>query len=117
MFVWVLRVHGFGVLSAVLGLAIVARLVDRRLMPGRACLDGALVGFCGWAAFIFFVRDGNRPLQAGSLTAIVWWWWVVLAPMIVPLEAGLLGWLGTQSIWRWFFLGAGVLLALWLAIP
>ncbi len=116
MFIWVLRVHGFGLLSALLGLAVVTRLVDPRQAPARACLDGALTGFCGWVAFAF-VSDGIRTLQAGSLMAIVWWWWVALAPLIVPLEAGLLGWLGTRSIWRWLFLGAGVVLAHWVAIP
>jgi hypothetical protein len=31
---------------------------------------------------------------------------------MVPMEAGLLGWLATKSRWRWLLLGTGLLLAL-----
>lgn len=118
MFIWVLRVHGMGLLSALLALAVVTRFVDRRLMPGGACMAGAVMGFCGWLVFV--IGPGvTWSSQAESLTAIVWEDWVALASLIVPLEAGLLGWLGTASIWRWFFLGAGLVAALppWLWLP
>ena len=110
MFTWSLWVHFFGLLSALLGSAVLTRLVDRRLVPGRACLAGSVIGFCGWVAFLLGYR---RALpQPESLTATVWLWWCALAGRIVPLEAGLLGWLGTATLWRWFLLGAGAALGL-----
>jgi len=110
MSTWSLWVHLFGLLGASLALAVLTRVASRRLMPGPACLAGALAGFSGWAAFLLgYHRALPRP---ESLTAALWLWWCVLGSSVVPLEAGLLGWLGTRSRWRWFLLGTGLLLAL-----
>jgi hypothetical protein len=110
MFTWSLWVPFIGVLSALLLVAILTRLVDRRVVPGRACLAGSVIGFCGWVAFLLGYR---RPWPVPeSLTATVWLCWCALAVSIIPLEAGLLGWFGTSSRWRWFVLGTGVALAL-----
>ncbi len=107
---WSLWVHFFGLLSALLALAVLTRLVKRRAARGPAWLAGAVIGFCGWAAFLLGYR---RPMpRPGSLAATVWLWWCALAATAIPLEAGLLGWLGTRSRWRWFLLGTGLVLAL-----
>jgi hypothetical protein len=109
MFIGLLRISGLGILSAILALAVVTRFVRRRLMPGRACVAGAVMGFCGWVAFA--VSPGSSwGIRNPSFAVTAWLDWVAFAPLIVPLLAGLLGWLGTASRWRWAFLGAGVAL-------
>lgn len=107
MFIWLLRISGLGILSAVLALAVVTRFACRRLMPGRACVVGAVMGFCGWVAFLVS-PGGSWSIQNPSFAVNAWLDWLAFAPLIVPLLAGLLGWLGTASRWRWVLLGAGV---------
>jgi len=105
----VLVLNGMGILSALVVLAVVVRLVHRQLMPGSVCVAGAVVGICASAAYLF-AAEGSTGFRTDSLAAKVWVDWVAFAPVLLPLEAGLLGWLGTASKWRWFFLGAGLLL-------
>ena len=100
--------NGIGILSALLTLAILIRLVNRRLMPARACLAGAALGFWGWLAF--FVSRGQWGSRDYSVAAQFWRFWVAMAPMVVPLESGLLGWMGVASLRRWLFLAAGIAL-------
>jgi len=110
MFSWPLWLHLFGLLSVFLALAVLTKLVDRALVPPPACLAGAVLGFCGWAAFLLGYR---RALpQPQSLAATTWLWWCALGASMIPLEAGLLGLFGTTSRWRWVLLGTGLALAL-----
>jgi hypothetical protein len=109
-----LGLNGIGILSALLGLAIVIRLVSRRLMPARACLAGAALGFGGWLAYV--VSKGKWGSADRSVAAVVWLFWAAMAPLVVPLEAGVLGWMGAGPIRRWFFLAAGVVLAVSLVL-
>ncbi len=105
-----LWLNGIGILSALLALAILIRLVNRRLMPARACLAGAALGFWGWLAFVV-IPKGQLSSADQSVAAEVWLFWAAMSPLVVPLEAGVLGWMGSASLRRWFFLAAGVALA------
>jgi len=115
MFIWVERADG--VLAGVLALVLLTRFIGRWLiLPRRLYLGGAVMGFCGWVAFV--LSRGSTTYGRAGIVSVVWEQWVSAAPFILPLEGGLLGWLGARSFWRWCFLSAGVAMALlpWLAV-
>jgi hypothetical protein len=106
MLIWVLR--GDGVLAAVTAFLLLARLATQRLLlPRGAYVLGAAIGFCGWLAFLF--SRGVVSEQPGT-GPFIWQQLLIVAPFTLPLQAGLLGWVGVRSSWRWCFLAAGLLL-------
>jgi hypothetical protein len=66
------------------------------------------MGFCGWLAFL--LSSGGTSFDQPGTAAFIWQEWLTVAPFALPLEAGLLGWVGVRSLWRWCFLAAGLLL-------
>jgi len=109
VFVWVLRVEGLA--GAVFALMLAIRFITGRLVAPRIVyILGALMGFCGWAAYL--ASSGVVFFEQRGATGVIWQEWLALAPFALPLEGGLLGWVGVRSRWRWCFLAGGILLAL-----
>ncbi len=107
--IWVLRVNA--VLADLLALLIIVRIVTQRLVFPRAVYIGsALLGFGGWVAYLFIT--GGTPLGREGQASLGWEQWLAVTPFILPLEAGFVGWLGIRSWWRWYMLGAGMVLSL-----
>jgi hypothetical protein len=105
-----------GVLAALLALLLVVRLIiGHRLTPPRGVyLCGAVMGFCGWVAFV--LSKGAAVYERRGTISIIWEQWVSMASLILPLEAGFLGWVAIRSRWRWCLLAAGMGVALFLPV-
>lgn len=113
MLIWVLSVNG--VLAGILALLLLTRIVAGRLvLPRGAYLAGALLGFSGWVAFL--LSGGSASFEGGGVAAAIWLHWLWVTPAVLPLEAGLLGWVGLRSSWRWCLLAAGLVLSLVLSL-
>ena len=100
---WVLGLDG--IIAAGLALLIISTRIARRLLlPRQVYAMGAVAGFLGWGAIL--VTRGS-VLCTRSLLTTMWILWIMLLPLTLPLLAGLSGWLGARSPWRWVFLCAG----------
>jgi hypothetical protein len=105
MFIWELR--GIGILTIVLIALLVARLVAGRLiLPPEAYIAGSLAGFSGYIAFL--LASGSTTFEGGGIAAEIWEEWLWVAPLILPLVAGFVGWVATRSSLRRYFLATGV---------
>jgi hypothetical protein len=95
-----------GALTTLLLLLLIARLLTGRLiLPAKAY---AFLSFAGLTAYVvFLLASGHSSRPSGGLAA-VWDHWLMMAPMLLPLVSGLLGWAALRSFWRWCFLGAGI---------
>ena len=96
-----------GALTALLLLLLFARLLTGRLiLPAKAY---TVLSFAGLTAYVvFLVSSGHWFRPSGGAFAEVWVLWLAIAPMLLPLVSGLLGWAGLQSLWRWCFFGVGI---------
>lgn len=104
MLYWVLTLNG--VLSAILTLLIALRFLGRPLKPSPVvCAAGSIAGFCAWTAWL--LSSGQVTSGEGGIASLIWQQWIWLAPFLVALEAGFLGWYAVRSFWRWFLLAAG----------
>jgi hypothetical protein len=109
MLVWVLRANGM--IFACLTILLVWTLLARGLvLPPRLYLVFSILGFLSWG--VFAAASGSASLGPGGLLSFIWSLCFMLIPFILPVEAGILGWLGARSPWRWCFLAAGVLVEL-----
>jgi hypothetical protein len=114
MFIWELR--GIGILTALLTALLILRLITGRLiLPAWAYLVCSIAGFSAYLAFLLFSETATTG--GGSITAATWEVWLLAAPIILPLVAGLVGWVAARSSWRRYFLAAGIGLLLfpWVA--
>jgi hypothetical protein len=85
------------------------RLKPMRFVYG-AC---ALLALCGWVAYwvaigvISSFTGGTVGIAVGGGFGVG----VFAASVLLPIEAGLLGWAAMRSRWRWALIAAGVLVS------
>ena len=106
-----------GALTALLLLLLFARLLTGRLiLPAKAYTVLSFAGLTAYIVFLFASGHWSRP--SGGAFAEMLVLWLAIAPMLLPLVSGLLGWAALRSPWRWSFLGVGVGLFLlpWVAL-
>jgi hypothetical protein len=106
-----------GALTAFLLLLLFVRLLTGRLiLPAKAYVFLSFVGLTVYVVFLCASGQFSRP--TGGLLAEVWIQWLGIAPILLPLVSGLLGWVALRSFWRWCFLGLGLALLLlpWVAL-
>jgi hypothetical protein len=95
-----------GTLTALLLILLFARLLTGRLiLPAKAYAILSSIGFFVYVGFL--LSGGQGSLPGGSVLAEIWVFWLMMAPILLPLISGLLGWAALRSRWRWGFLGAG----------
>lgn len=109
---WVLTADGLLVLLLAV-VFVVTRLAPRLKPPRSVYGTGALLALCGWAAFwiatgvISSFSGGTFGISVGGGTVFE----VFAASVLLPIEAGLLGWAAIRSRWRWALIAAGVLVS------
>jgi hypothetical protein len=92
-----------GALTALLLLLLFARLLTGRLiLPAKAYAVLSSIGFIVYTVFLLSSGHWSR-----ARVNQVWVLWLAMAPLLLPLISGLLGWAALRSRWRWGFLGAG----------
>lgn len=97
-----------GALTAILLLLLMARLLSGRLiLPAKAYAFLSLLGLTAYIVYFLFASGSYSSPRRGGLAA-VWFLWLGIAPLLLPLVSGLLGWVALRSGWRWCFLGAGL---------
>jgi hypothetical protein len=107
-YIWLLMM---GALTAFLLLLLFIRLLTGRLiLPAKAYVFLSFVGLTAYVIFLCGSGQFSRP--TGGLLAVVWIQWLAIAPILLPLVSGLLGWVALRSFWRWCFLGVGLALFL-----
>ena len=109
---WVLTADGL--LALLLAIVLLVPRFAPRLKPPRSvCGTGALLAICGWAAFwiaigvISSFSGGTFGISVGGGAGFE----VFAATVLLPIEAGLLGWAAIRSRWRWALIAAGVLVS------
>jgi hypothetical protein len=115
MYSW--ELGGVGVGTALLTVLLITRLLTGRLVLSRgANVVAAVAGLFAYVALAF--SSGTATVESGGALAVIWDQWLGVAPIILPLVAGLLGWVALRSFWRWCFLvsGVGLLLLPWLVL-
>jgi len=104
-------------LTALLLLLLIARLLTGRLiLPTKAYTFLSFAGITAYVVFLFASGHWSRP--SGGVSAEILVLWLMIAPMLLPLVSGLLGWAALRSFWRWCLLGVGIGLFLlpWVAL-
>lgn len=100
---------GIEVTGALTALLLILLFV--RLLTGRLVLPAKVYAVLSWMGFVvyvgFLISSGQGSLPSGSVLAEIWVMWLMIAPVLLPLISGLLGWAALRSRWRWGFLGAG----------
>jgi hypothetical protein len=109
---WVLTADGL--LALLLAVVFIVPRFTPRLEPPRFVYSaGALLALCGWAAF--WVAMGVISSFSGGTVGIAVRGGigvgVFAASVLLPIEAGLLGWAAIRSRWRWALITAGVLVS------
>jgi hypothetical protein len=110
---WVLAADGL--LALLLAVIFIVPRFAPRLKPPRFVYGaGALLALCGWVAF--WVAIGViSSFSGGTVFGIAVGGGagvdVFAASVLLPIEAGLLGWAATRSRWRWAFVAAGILVS------
>jgi hypothetical protein len=95
-----------GTLTALLLVLLFTRLLTGRLiLPAKAYAALSSIGFFVYIGFL--LSSGQGSLPSGSVLVEIWVFWLMMAPILLPLISGLLGWAALRSRWRWGFLGAG----------
>ena len=109
---WVLAADGL--LALLLAVVFIVARVAPRLKPPRFVYGaGALLALCGWVAFwvamgvISSFSGGTVGIAVGSGVGVD----VFAASVLLPIEAGLLGWAAMRSRWRWALIAVGVLVS------
>lgn len=96
-----------GALTALLLLLLITRLLTGRLiLPAKFYTVLSSAGLTAYVVFLLASGHWSRP--SGGVLAEIWLQWLMIAPMLLPLLSGLLGWAALRSLWRWCFLGAGI---------
>jgi hypothetical protein len=96
-----------GALTALLLLLLIARLLTGQLiLPAKAYVFLSSAGLTAYIVFLV-APGGHASFPMGGLAA-VWVQWLVIAPKLLPLVSGLLGWVALRSFWRWCFLAVGI---------
>ncbi|HLY63151.1 MAG TPA: hypothetical protein VKV95_20585 [Terriglobia bacterium] len=96
-------------LLLILIVIVTATLIAQRLvMPPPVYVACSLLGFLGW--FVFMLIGGELTIPSGVILGDVLVKWIMVTILTLPLLAAVVGWRGTRSAWRWFFLGLGVIL-------
>jgi len=92
-----------GAFTALLLLLLFTRLLTGRLiLHAKAHAVLSSTGFFVYIAFLF-----SRGHWSRARVNQIWVLWLMMAPVLLPLISGLLGWAALRSRWRWGFLGAG----------
>ena len=112
---WVLAADGL--LALLLAVVFIVPRFAPRLKPRRVVYGaGAVLALCGWGAF-WVVMGVISSFSGGTVGIAVAVGGgigvgVLAASVLLPIEAGLLGWGAMRSRWRWAFVAAGVLVSL-----
>jgi hypothetical protein len=109
---WVLTADGL--LALLMAVVFIVPRFASRLKPPRFVYGaGALLALCGWVAF--WVAIGVISSFSGGTVGIALRGGVGVdvfaASVLLPIEAGLLGWAAIRSRWRWAFVAAGILVS------
>ena len=113
-FAWLLRADVF-VGAALLILLIVTLFRRDLVLPRRAYLAGALVGFLAWLGFLAASGEILVTTQRTTLFAVA----VIMTwlPYILLAEVAILCWLGAHRPWRELFLTVVILAAVAMRFP
>ena len=109
---WVLAADGL--LALLLAVLFVVPRFAPRLKPPRIVYGvGALLAFGGWVTY--WVAIGLISSFSGGTVGVAVRGGVGVdvfaAAVLLPVEAGLLGWAAMRSRWRWVLITAGVLVS------
>jgi hypothetical protein len=92
-----------GLLALLLALPIIARLITPRLaLPRIVYRLGAALAFCGW--LLFAASGGSISWSQPGPVGYVYLLYLFFAPVLLPVEAGYLAWLGLGLSSRWLLL-------------
>ncbi|MEJ2009506.1 MAG: hypothetical protein P8Z30_15345 [Acidobacteriota bacterium] len=111
---WVLIADGL--LALLLAVAFIVPRFAPRMKPPRFVYGvGALLALCCWVAYwvaIGIISSSGRGTVFGIALGGGVGFDVLAASVLLPIEAGLLGWAAIRSRWRWALIAAGVVVSL-----
>jgi hypothetical protein len=73
--------------------------------PRSAYILASVVGFAAWGEWLLLSYGAmvRSPTIVASMLNVA-----LFLPFLLPILAGLAGWVGVQSRWRWLFLASGL---------
>jgi len=92
-------------IAGLLIVLLISRWVGLLKFPRSAYILASVVGFAAWGQW--FLSRYSVIVRSPTIEASVLEVALFLQPLL-PILAGLTGWVGVQSRWRWLFLASGV---------